>query len=427
MKILKSRRGLLWFFTGLFIIVSMASLLLAPHSIIQLGYLNWVFVAACLWQFFQAEDSAPSVSLKIPFLKISLFQFSFIAIFYGICKISGSWLANYTAPQPELFVSTLRLLWWHFGLFPWPAIAIFTAIFSKLLRSGDSYPHMLLPKYFKAAADNRWGLLINAATRMAITLLLSLMIGFSALGLLYLAAPNMTRDLLGFQPIILILLLALFAFFASKSAENYWRQLHSYVLFTPFIVFPALIILLTLILFVFLAAAVSFASDAAPKVHLISLLANAGWLNYWLVFAFCFWILSIIPMSLWMASSTQALSTRKVIALVLFWPLIFSLISAAKWHLGENSAVDSVILFGAALLLSALLAARANWQGTARGYLEKDLVKKRPATRLLRNVSMITLLLIYLFWQSSVIGLSFVSWLVALPLFLVLLLSAFTH
>ena len=284
---------------------------------------------------------------------------------------------------------------------------------------------MILPAYFQATAFNHWGLLINTATRMAITLLLSLIIGFSALGLLYLAAPNMTRDFLGFQPIILILLLALFAFFASKTAEHYWRQLHGYVLFTPFIVLPSLIILLTLVLFVFLAAALSFISDATPSVHLISLLAKAGWLHYWFIFAFCFWTVSILPLSLWMANATQNLSPRKIILLILFWPLLLSVVLGFTWPLGENSSFDCVILFAAALVISALLANRVNWQTTSRGYIEKNLVKKRPATRLLRNVSMITLLLVYLFWQSNVIGLSFVLWLIALPLLILLLLSTF--
>lgn len=425
MKILKSRHDLLWFFSIIFFIASFISLLAAPRHLINLGYLSWIFVAACIWQFFRAENSAPTNTFKKAFLLISLFQFAFFAIFYGICKISGLWLINYSVAQPQLFSQTLRLLWWHFGLFPWPAVAIFSAALSKSLQNADTYPHRLLPKYFDASSDNRFGLLINAANRMGIILLLSLIIGFSALGLLYLSAPNMTRNLLGFQPVILILLLALFAFLASKRAENYWRQLQSYILFTPFIIIPGLTLLLTLILFIFLAAALSFVSNASAQVNLVSSLAHIGWLHYWFVFAFCFWILSIIPLSLWIAAATRNLCPRKILLSILCWPFIFSLLLNFHWNFRDNATFDCLILFAGAVVLAGLLTNQVNWQTTSRGYIEKDLVKNRPATRLLRNISMLSLLVVYLFWQSNIIGLDFVLWFISLPLIALLLLSSF--
>lgn len=429
MKTLKNHHGLLWIFSALFALIVVTSLIFAPQYVVYSGYAGWVFAAACLWQFFSATsktEASKTPSGLQSFLIISLFQFSLLAIFFGCCQISGVWLVNYASPQPGLFNQSLHLLWWNFALFPWPAIALFTVLLKRNLQKTDTFPHGILPEQYHATAENTLGLLINTATRGAIILLLSLTISFSALGLLYLAAPNATHQLLGFQPIILILLLCLFAFLASKNTEKLWRHLHGYVLFSPFIVLPSLIVLLSLILFFFLAAAISFSETLKPSVHVIEWLAQAGWNHYWQICALSFWVICIMPTSLWLSAATQDISDRKTLLLTLCWPVIFSLIlglfSALDWHFPQNATLDILILLAGALGLSSLLANQTRWQIASRGYVEKDLTKRRPATRLMRNISMITLLITYLFWQGSVMALSFILLLIALPLMLLFLL-----
>lgn len=426
MKILKNRHGLLWLFTALFAITSIASLIFAPQYILYSGYAGWAFVAAYFWQFFQTRNTESKGSLAKAFIVISLFQLSLLAIFYGFCKLTTVWLINYSSPQLNSFNQSLRLLWWDFGLFPWPAIALFTVLIKKNLVKSDTFPHSILPSHYHATAENALGLLTNTATRGAIILLLSLTISFSALGLLYLAAPNATHQLLGFQPIILILLLGLFAFLASKNTESLWRQLHGHVLFSPFIVLPSLILLLSLILFIFLAAAISFSETLKPSVHVIEWLAHAGWNHYWQICALSFWLICIMPTSLWLSTATKDLCNQKTLVLILCWPIIFSLIlglfSGLNWHFPQNPTIDVLILLAGSLGLASLLANQTRWQIASRGYIEKNLTKHRPATRLMRNISMITLLITYLFWQGSVMALSFLLLLVALPLMLLFLL-----
>lgn len=420
MKTLEKRPSLLWLFTALLVLASFVLDILAPHILINSGYLNWVFVAIALVFFVKNKPRAniKNQSELKPFILISLLQFSLIAIFYGITQFSGVWLVTYSTAQADLFNHTLQQLWWRFGLFPWPITAVFTVLLNRQPQNQDIYPHQLLPTFFNASSENAWGLFINTATRAAIALILSVMIAFTAMAILCNIAPNTTRAFLGFQPVVLIMLIGLLAFLASKNGADLWRKIATHRFFSSYLIWPTLIIVLCLFLFICLAIASVFTSNAQSILPLIAQLAQNSWLSFWLITALCCWWLISLPTAVWLTQLLKNTSERCQIIYILFWPILWcvSLILVKNWHFSLNNhrIFDTVILFVGAVGLSFFIARNPIWQTTIRGYIMHE-NRDRPATKLIRNVGIISLIVLYIFWQSSVVGLTIPLLLVTIP------------
>jgi len=430
MKILKNRHDLLRLFTILFIVLSVVCVFVSPGTIINSGYFNWLFLFVCLLFFAippKTPESLEHVPLKKPFLIVSLFQWSALAIFFGFTQLCGHWLALYTHPHLYLFKNSLHKLWIHYGFFPWPMVALFTMVFSRHLKEQDTYPHLLLRPLLLSEADNTSGLLFNALTRGSFTLILCTTIAIGALSIAYLIAPNTLHAFLGFQPVVLILLIALFAFVASKKAQHYWRIIATNPAIKPFMVLITMMIVLGLAIFIALGVSMALSSPHQKSLSIIKFLLRNGWGNYWWITNFCFWLLWVMPLSLWFARLLKGAKRQKILALVLFWPVIWAVLSwvyeKLDWDIPLNTTLSIFILLAGIVVFFVLISQQARWQITLRGYAEMLTEKNRPATRLFRNLAMMSTMLLYLYWQSGVIGISLAFVFIAMPLGLLSLLS----
>ncbi len=424
MKLLQSRFGLLFSLSSIFLVITLAISSLVPGVLFYGGLIGWPFLILAL---FLGLKRNPNATKSTPiWWQISLLQWSWLAIFYGITQLCGRWLVNYSTPQAHLFQHSLHILLWQYGLFPWSVIAALTL----LLTTGFSkprYPHHLLPNYFHATTKSNSGLIINTLARASAQISCGIIIAFMSLALVLWLAPNTMQAAMGFQPLILILLIAAIAFCLSKQARRYWRQFATHVFFTPFIGLIVIVIGISALLFSFLVLSLFFPVPYHKSLRLVSALANHRWLDYWHALSLSFWVMSIFPLSL--ICSRLLVTTQRYISLIylLIWPLIWSLLLIllphTHWRLNTSMNFDLSVLLIGVIVLFALLSSAANWQSILQAAISN---KKRPATKWLRNVCLISLLVIYLFWQSNVIGSVFFAMLFALPILLILLVIVIT-
>jgi len=429
MKTLQNRYGLLRFFTVLFILMSFTSVIFLPKVIIYSGYLNWLFLLMCFLLFcipIKTPQEIYKQPLKKPFLLISLFQWSTLGIYYGLTQLSGKWLVLYTTPHQHLFLNSTRVLWIHYGFFPWPIIALFATVFARHIKEQDAYPHLLLKPLIASEADNASGLLFNALTRGTFLLIISTTIAVCGLVVAYLIAPNTLSQSLGFQPVVLICFVALFAFTVSKKTQHYWRVIATNTLIKPFMILITLVILLGLAIFIALVITAVLKIPQQENPSIIHDLLNTGWLNYWGITSLCFWLLWVLPLSLYLGDLLKTATRQKIILFTLVWPVVWTVFLAlfpySSWRPHLSTWFSTMLLLLSALLFFILISEKKMWQTTSRGYAQQ-VEKIRPATKLLRNIAMTTTIVLYLFWQGGVIGLSLVFVFIALPIGLLCLLS----
>lgn len=430
MKILKSRHGLLRFFIFLFITLSFCSVIFVPNIIIYSGFAGWLFLFMCLLLFCippKTPDDIYKKSLKKPFLIMSLFQWSLMGIYYGLTELAGHWLTLYTPPQTNLFQTTSFTLWACYGFFPWPIITLFTLIFTRHIKHHDTYPHFLLKPLLGSEVDSASGLLFNTLTRGAFTILISLIIVIASLALAYLIAPHTLLNSLGFHPVVLFCFVGLFAFTVSKQAQHYWRVIATHTAINPFVILISLTLILATAIFISLGVSNFLHTPNTKSITIIDYLLKTGWMRYWKITSLCFWIMAVMPLALWFGELFKTAHRQKIILLTLTWPTLWLLLSLlyqyASWPLVLPEWINILLLLLSVTVFFILISEKTRWQTALRGYAPYHVEKNRPATRLLRNIAMAAIILLYLYWQSGVIGLSLLFVAIAMPIALLSLLA----
>jgi len=405
-----------------FLLVSALLLMLSPFGRIRLAASN---------------DTEPQYTFWRWLSRIVILELSIIAIFYGICHLSGYALPVYTTQHSSLFRNSLYYSLIHLGLFPFTAFALMACAFGYLSYccKKDGYISATLTSVIKTEVDDPLGLIVNTSGRAATMFALSSTLTFMSLLLLNAITPHkLLVSFTGFNLIPLITVFILVALIFNKKFNHQIYTLNTKKQIQPRIIIFCFTILLSIALLILILFFSGHSNIVLKTPILIKSLLKNGWNTVWQIFASLWW-LSWAPIAgIVIAKISRGYKIREVFLATLALPFLMSLILflLQTTHFTIHSyrifnVIGIIIPIIGFLCILVFGASKKSFSMAMQTYLPKlDQIKYRSQDRFIRKILQFSALMLYCYLASGITILCILFFIFILPVFLVLLLLPFT-
>lgn len=414
-----------------------------------LAYVNWLAVAIVVIIIFsrlgniklqtQATTKQHTHGKPLQFwqlqISVGILQVCLAGLLYSIYTLFNHIFIPSGAVTHTTFIGQQYLQLTHYGLFPWPVIALLSVFYSYTVynkKQSASLPKLMTDNnstYFGSTAEQ----IILFFARLGTTCILGCVITAAALNtaawVLQHWQQPMPHGKTGYS---LVYMLIVFILIKQKSLRNaiYNMLSKGYKSYQVIVVATA----------IFSCAVVGF-SLLIPYLFQHNLDPGQNWLTantwqkYWSSFSILWWLGWYAPLSLWLASKAKGFSIRSLILVQLSLPAI---ICAALygWHMQHAHWMDS----------SSISQAISGWQALTTGFcmllvivifsyqdqlslqfentLQADSsIKFRHAFKPTYNILLASIGISTLFLQSGFCSLSFISCVLFIPVALAIYLA----
>jgi choline-glycine betaine transporter len=438
MKVIKPRKKLL--FITVITLVIIGSILLwgfapyLPHAV----SIFWLVPLSLITLLFSKplnitltpDQSAPKKFAPFYWvLQIILFQLALFAIYFSFSSIANTLLPVMapTNPTPHFIFHNLIVSLLHAGLFPWAGMTLvgIGMAYTSYIKGKDAYFSTLLsPILNKISPTDTIGLIVNHSARHATLFVLGSTMMFTALTIAAtIAIKPMKHIMLGLHPASMITIAILFLLVFSKfTKERLYRLINKRKI-------PASVIfLVTVGLFAGFLAGISTILDSQTPLNfqppsIAVSLAHRGWLSLWDIFSIMWWLCWIPTGGIFIAYiskgykastimlATLALPALLLIATILYHHQVFTFPSmhasmlANACVLGVACCVLVTILFRHKLL-SLLIDCN---------FPSLDKIKFRSRDQFIRLVIQLSVISLYLYLPTGIIGLCMLFFIFMLP------------
>lgn len=442
MKLLKSHHTLLIVTVGILFVFGVASLWLFTPYVRAAFDVYWLLFAGSLllittpWgkiRLSAPSDSKPRYSFWAWWLRILMLEFSLLAIFYGICHISGQVLPIFTTTHSALFTNTLYYLFVHLALLPFSAFALIACAFgyASYRCNKDAYLSTALNPILKSTATDAIGLIANTAARGGTICALSSSIMFMSLLIINTLMPHqILRAFTGFNIIPLVTLFILLALIFSKK----FKQQIYFLLTKQQIPLMAVLLGFILVLSVAVMTLMLFFGDHGGVVlntpTPIKSLLKHGWRILWDLFVTLWW-LSWAPLTgIFIAKISRGYKIRDVLLATLTGPFFIAvaLFFMHTYHftLGYQpifNIIGFIIPLVGFFFVLTIIARKATFSIVMQTYLPKrDQLKYRSQDRFVSKLLQSSAFMLYLYLPAGITLLCVLFFVFILILCLLLLL-----
>lgn len=445
MKILKPRQLLLIITVSIVFIMGVVSLWLFMPFVRRAFDIYWILPAGIIVllltplskiRLSAPTDTEPRYSFYSWFLRVVALEFSLIAIFYGICYISGHLLPILTKAQPTLFTNTLFYSFVHLGLFPFTIFSLIACVFGYISYQGDTDAYLSTALYpiLKSTTDNTVGLIINTTARAATMYALSSSIAFMSLLIISFFAPHKALlAFIGFSPVPLVAVFILLTLILNKKFNQQIYFLITKKQLPSAIIMIGFTILLSMGLIVLILFFADHGSTIIRTPALIKSLLKHGWGSVWQLFTSLWWISWAPITGIFIAKISRGYSMRGILLVTLIPPFFISVILLLTHHFHLTMShhrifdiVGFIIPFIGFLLVLSFIARKKTFSILTQTYLPKrDKIKHRNQDRFVRKLLQFSAFMLYLYLLAGITILCILFFVFMLILCLVLLALPF--
>lgn len=446
MKTLKPHHALLIFTVAIVLILGVISLWFFTPLVHSAFDIYWILFAGVLILALTPlggirtsapdDDNKTHPSFRSWILRIVILELSLIAIFYGICHLTGHVLPVLTTSQPGLFSTSLYYLLVHLGLFPFTAFALIACGFGYLSYrdNQDAYFSTVLHPVLKSSVDDAVGLITNTSARAATMYALSSTIAFMSLLIISIFIPHKTLvAFTGFSPIPLVTVFILLALILNKKFNQKIYTLITKKQMSPIIVMLGFTLLLAAALIILILFFSDHGGAAVRTPGLIKSLLKHGWANAYDIFISMWWISWAPITGIFIAKISRGHTIREILLATLALPLLIGIVIFFIHHFHITlhyhrifDVTGFIIPFIGFLLVLSIMAPKNIFSITMQTYLPKrNNIKHRSQDRFISKLLQFSALMLYFYLPAGITVLCILFFVFMLVLSVLLLLLPF--